>query len=327
MRDSEKAILHILTTLPFYKGGEDSTLIIGADNFLSCEARIYSPYSPLDTKSIQPHASEWQGAFKNILVIGTKQKQETAYFLALALKCAAQDACVIVALENNWGGKSLDKLFNEAFLTAHTASKHKSRVVWTVLPQDIAPEITHKWLEEGGLHQRPDGQWTQAGIFSWEKMDRGTSVFMKYFEAPLKGDGADFGCGCGDLSKFILENNQGVSTLHLLDIDSRAVTCAARNLNAYKEKINPICCNITQDPLPKNLDFIVMNPPFHTGKDQQITLGQAFITQAVKSLKAGGIVGVVANVHLPYEELLRENFRTVKTIAIEDGFKVMTAQK
>jgi len=327
MRDSEKAILHILNTLPFYQGGEHPTLIIGADNFLPQEARIYSPYSPLDTKSIQPQAPEWHGVFKNILVIGTKQKQETAYFLALALKCAALDACVVMALENDWGGKTLDKLFKAAGLPIHTESKHKSRVVWTVSPQNAAPEVIDKWVTDGGMHQRADGQWTQAGIFSWEKMDRGTSVFLKYFDAPLKGNGADFGCGCGDISKHILEINEEITTLHILDIDSRSVQCATRNLNAYKDKIKPACCNIVLDNLPKNLDFIVMNPPFHTGKDQKFTLGQAFITQAVQSLKKGGFVWVVANVHLPYEEIMRQNFSKVETIATEDGFKVITAQK
>jgi len=158
-------------------------------------------------------------------------------------------------------------------------------------------------------------------------MDRGTSVFLKYFDAPLKGNGADFGCGCGDISKHILEINEEITTLHILDIDSRSVQCATRNLNAYKDKIKPACCNIVLDNLPKNLDFIVMNPPFHTGKDQKFTLGQAFITQAVQSLKKGGFVWVVANVHLPYEEIMRQNFSKVETIATEDGFKVITAQK
>ena len=70
-----------------------------------------------------------------------------------------------------------------------------------------------------------------------------------------------------------------------------------------------------------------MNPPFHTGKTQMMSMGQAFITHAAKSLKAGGILVFVANTHLPYEAIVAENFSFHRILSENHGFKIIEAVK
>ena len=78
---------------------------------------------------------------------------------------------------------------------------------------------------------------------------------------------------------------------------------------------------------PQHYDFIVSNPPFHQGRADQPEIGCAFIVAAAAALRPAGCLWLVANRHLPYEQVLRENFRKVRTVAEEQGFKVIEAIK
>ena len=53
----------------------------------------------------------------------------------------------------------------------------------------------------------------------------------------------------------------------------------------------------------------------------------AFITAAGRMLRRSGTLYLVANRHMPYEEVLRAAFRSVKPLADEAGYKVFEARK
>ena len=75
------------------------------------------------------------------------------------------------------------------------------------------------------------------------------------------------------------------------------------------------------------LDFVIMNPPFHTGKKNDIGLGLNFIQNAAHHLRKGGVLMMVANVHLPYENHLKSLFSNFDIIAQKSGFKIIRAVK
>jgi len=77
------------------------------------------------------------------------------------------------------------------------------------------------------------------------------------------------------------------------------------------------------DGLPKKLDYVICNPPFHTGQDQDVALGQAIVAQGCRSLKRGGHFYMVANRKLPYEEVLVKHVRSHRTVIETQGFKIM----
>ena len=56
-------------------------------------------------------------------------------------------------------------------------------------------------------------------------------------------------------------------------------------------------------------------------------LGRSFIIKAAQSLKPGGQLRLVANNHLAYEELIKENFSHVTELTREQGFKIIEAVK
>ena len=72
----------------------------------------------------------------------------------------------------------------------------------------------------------------------------------------------------------------------------------------------------------RDLDFIVMNPPFHEGKKTDSDIGKQFIETASRSLRQGGQLWMVANAGLPYESVLGALFASHEKITEKNGFKV-----
>ena len=70
-----------------------------------------------------------------------------------------------------------------------------------------------------------------------------------------------------------------------------------------------------------------MNPPFHDSGVENRALGLDFIDKAAASLRKGGTCWLVANRHLPYEATLARNFREVRVVAEEIGYKIIEARK
>ncbi len=77
--------------------------------------------------------------------------------------------------------------------------------------------------------------------------------------------------------------------------------------------------------LPQRYDAIVSNPPFHQGRADLPELGRAFIASAADALLPDGRLLIVANRHLPYEATLDARFAEVRTLTMQEGFKVIEA--
>ena len=53
---------------------------------------------------------------------------------------------------------------------------------------------------------------TQPGIFGWDKIDQGSKLLINHISNDLYGHGADFGCGYGFLSDYLLKNNSKIKS-------------------------------------------------------------------------------------------------------------------
>jgi 16S rRNA (guanine1207-N2)-methyltransferase len=168
------------------------------------------------------------------------------------------------------------------------------------------------------------GLWSQPGVFSWDRADPGS---LRLIEAlpPLAGRGADLGCGIGLLAQAVLRS-PAVTALSCADIDRRAVECARHNLDEPRASV---AWADLRTPLEgvADLDFVVMNPPFHDGGAEDRALGQAFIATAATMLRKGGACWLVANRHLPYEAPLGAAFKAVTLRAEGGGYKIYEARK
>src|SRR5690606_17737542 len=161
--------------------------------------------------------------------------------------------------------------------------------------------------------------WSQPGVFAWDRVDAGTLLLAEHLP-PLKGAGADLGSGYGALATVALAS-PAVTALRLIDLDRRAVEAARRNVTDPRASFDWADARTAE--ANGDLDFVVMNPPFHDGGAEDRRLGQAFIRQAAAMLKKGGVLWLVANRHLPYEADITAAFKRSQPVADKGGYKVI----
>lgn len=287
---------------------------------LTCQQYFY-PYAA----SVGAEAEIPSGPFETVFLHTPKNIIETQYLMARALDTLEQGGTFFCAAANDAGGGRLEKLFAEAGLeNIQSASKNKARVVWAQKNKELNVAA---WKKSGEPQKVCDGTfWSQAGIFGWDKIDAGSALLAKHVKE-LQGHGADFGCGYGFLSDFVLKNFS-VKSLTCIDADYRAVQMCEKNLEGYDIKKKFLWDDLTKaSKYLSNLDFIVMNPPFHEGKSVDTDIGLAFIDTASRALHKGGHLWIVANSRLPYEETLEKLFFKTEKVFQGGGFKIFNATK
>lgn len=260
-----------------------------------------------------------------ITIHGTKQKEETYGLIAKTWQNADVGAQIEIIQPNDLGGKSLEKLIRSYFPNAQSESKKKSRFI-TIVKTNDTPEIIQEWIEHTklrfvdaiGFHSMP-------GLFGWNKIDVGSKLLAPYLEN-LRGIGADFGCGYGYLTHYILQQNPKITQLYAMDFDERAIEAGTKNITDDRAIIQQTDCSKKIVNLPP-LDFVVMNPPFHEHAREDRGLGQRFIETSSQHLKKHGVCWIVANKHLPYESTLNKSFHSHEKITEQNGFKIFKAVK
>jgi 16S rRNA (guanine1207-N2)-methyltransferase len=169
-----------------------------------------------------------------------------------------------------------------------------------------------------------DGFHTLPGTFSADGPDAGSILLAEALPAKMGGKIADLGAGWGYLAREIL-TRPGVKRLDLVEAEADALTCARRNVTDPRARFH--WADATTWRPETLLDAVVMNPPFHTGREADPALGAAFIRAARRMLAPSGSLWLVANRHLPYDPVLSEAFLEVKDIVKDGVFRVIHAQK
>lgn len=265
------------------------------------------------------------------IVFATKHKEETLYHMARAVSLLSEGGTLVVAAANDLGASSLEKRCAELLGGVRSFSKHKCRVFCgTKETARLDQALLASWLGAGELQPIPGTDLvSRPGVFSWNRIDLGSRLLAEYLPDDLTGRGADLGAGYGYLSRMLLARSRSVAELHLFEAEWKALEAARRNLAAFAHgvQLHFHWHDVTAGLPIDRLDFVVMNPPFHSGPEAEPGLGQAFIRAALASLKPGGRLYVVANRHLPYEKLVRTYAEHEKTLAEAGGYKVMEVRK
>jgi 16S rRNA (guanine1207-N2)-methyltransferase len=246
---------------------------------------------------------------------------ERRYVLALVLRALKPGAALVVMAPKDKGGARLKKELEGFGCAVEESARRHHRICHVERPAELT--AIDQAIAEGAPRLVPQLKlWSQPGVFSWDRIDPGTASLIGTLP-PLSGAGADLGCGVGVLAHAVL-TSPAVTRLHLIDIDRRAVDCARRNVDDPRAEI--AWADATAAPL-EGLDFVVMNPPFHEAGWETKALGQRFIQAAHQSLRKGGALWMVANLHLPYEGVLEPLFARVERREAGGPYKVFEARK
>ena len=285
---------------------------------IAAEARQFSPLCP----GAEALEAEPAGLLQNLAMLAPPGAIERRRTLALALRALAPGAPLLVMAPKDKGGGRLAKELADLGCPCVETAKRHHRICAAAAAGDAA--AIDAALEAGApLFLQPLGLWTQPGVFAWDRIDPGSALLLRHLPE-FSGRGADFGCGIGILAHKILRSPK-VTHLALVDIDRRAIELCRRNVDDSRVTLCWADARALGGLGP--LDFIAMNPPFHEGGAESRALGLDFIDKAAASLRKGGTCWLVANRHLPYEATLARNFREVRVVAEEVGYKIIEARK
>jgi 16S rRNA (guanine1207-N2)-methyltransferase len=107
------------------------------------------------------------------------------------------------------------------------------------------------------------------------------------------------------------------------------VSASALHLTQENTKLNSITdVKIVAADMLSGLDkydVIAVNPPFHVGISTTTAPTINMIINASEHLNKGGVLYLVANSHLGYGEILKQNFPSVEIISSSNTFTVYKA--
>ncbi len=170
-------------------------------------------------------------------------------------------------------------------------------------------------LIDGGFQTIP-------GLFSADAPDRGSVLLAQALPEKLGARVIDLGAGWGYLSRAILTRST-VTELDLVEAEQDALDCAQINIADSRARFHWADARSFKPQRPAHA--VVMNPPFHTGREVDPALGMAFLRAAASMLVPDGTLWLVANRHLPYHQTLSTLFRQVEDIGADPAFRLTRA--
>lgn len=254
------------------------------------------------------------GAYDAALVCLPRAKALARDLVARAARCAS---LVIVDGQKTDGIDSLLKECRKRIDLDGTISKAHGKLFWFSggdFTDWQAPETS----------EVAEGLVTRAGVFSADGIDPASQALAQALPEKLGRTVADLGAGWGYLSREILKRDT-VRNLYLVEADHLALDCA--RVNVTDDRASFHWADVRNWKPRAHMDTVVMNPPFHTGRSAEPSLGVAFIDAAAAMLTASGQLWMVANRHLPYEAALKARFGVVEEVTGDNRFKILHASR
>ncbi|EIL94266.1 class I SAM-dependent methyltransferase [Rhodanobacter spathiphylli] len=276
----------------------------------------------------EPAADE---KFSLVLLLPPRQRDEARALFARALQHVAAGGVLLAAMPNAEGAKSGEADLAKLAGPVQHQSKHKCRVFWSTLSADTVDRaVLAEWLALDAPREIMDGYISRPGLFAWDRIDRASALLAAHLPADLRGSVADLGGGYGYLSTQVIARCPRVQAIDLYEAEARALEPARLNLTRAKREAGrelavAVYWHDVTRGLAQRYDAIVSNPPFHQGRADLPELGRAFIVSAAEALQPDGRLLLVANRHLPYEAVLASRFHEVRTLVVQEGFKVIEA--
>ncbi len=290
------------------------------------QARICSEISPNQS-----------GPFDLIAIQLPKGRKLARRWLAESAIDLKEDGELYLAGSNDAGIQSVISdaadLFSAPLILAYKKGNRIARFKSNRQQRDLPT-----WSNEPGI--RPDSWYefsieihskryqisSLPGVFAYDHLDPGTQYLLDYLPVPLSGEVLDFGCGTGIIG--ITAASLGASRVDMVDLDLYATASAERNVNQNDIRVARVTTGVGLQPFfETKYDYILSNPPFHSGNRVNYLPAQEFIRDSQQLLRQKGELYLVANRFLQYEDLLQKYYSETICVAANNRYKVLRAMK
>ncbi len=181
------------------------------------------------------------------------------------------------------------------------------------------------WPLECGDHRHINIH-SYPGVFAHGRLDAGSALLLEALAGlPLSGKVLDFACGAGVIGCFIAARYEQ-SNVTFLDTSALALMACGETLSDNHLQ-GTLLASDGLSGAAHDFDVIVTNPPIHAGVRTNNRLGQQLLSGVYEHLRPGGRLIMVANIHLPYEKGLRQQFSRYHEIMSNTRYKVISASK
>lgn len=273
---------------------------------------------------MMPAAAQWSSRGYDVVQEVPSARFDAAVVFLPRSRQSAQDRVaraasvasrVLVDGQKTDGIDAMLKAVRARVAVAGSLSKAHGKIFWF----DAEGDSFADWRAEAA---RLDRRWhVVPGVFSADGVDPGSALLAKGLPERLGARVADLGAGWGYLAAAALARCTGLTELHLVEAQASALACARRNVADPRARFH--WADATCWAGARDLDAVIMNPPFHTGRDADTGLGRDFVAAAARLLRPGGMLWMVANRHLAYEQALRAGFADVTEIGGDNRYKLL----
>jgi len=255
-----------------------------------------------------------------ILCLPRSKAQARACVYDICTRCGTRGTGLVIVDGNKTDGiDSIYKDVRKRVTVLGQMTKAHGRIFWF----HAAPDDFTDW--QAPQAQKADGFHTVPGVFSADAIDPASQLLAETLPNKLGRHVVDLGAGWGYLSVMALKGDAAIESLDLVEADHHALACARQNVTDPRASFH---WADALDWAPSgHVDAVVMNPPFHTGRSADPSLGRGFIATAARILTPAGTLWMVANRHLPYEAAMAELFTDIQEIAGNTRFKVLRAAR
>ena len=256
-----------------------------------------------------------------------RQKALLKMLLACAAALLADNGTLWLAGENKAGIKSSGKWLKEYFSTVRKVDNARHCTLFEAAnPIKTGPFSSRSYRDSWQISEA-DCQLqivSYPGVFAHGRLDAGTSLLLQSLpELPIDNQVLDFGCGAGVIGASI-KCRYPSAQVSFLDTNALALKSCEETL-AANELQGTVLASSGLNELTGKFDWIVSNPPIHSGVKTDNHLGMTLLESLLQYLNPGAQLLLVANRHLPYENWLNERFTNVRELSTNDHFKVLLA--
>ena len=264
-----------------------------------------------------------------IIVNLPRQKALLSMLLDCASALLSENGVLWLAGENRAGIKSADKLLALHFSRVRKLDNARHCTLYeatSVVNRQPFNPVNYQQTWELDCHRSEINVVSFPGVFAHGRLDPGTALLLRaLMTMKLDGDVLDFACGAGVLGACIAANHKQ-STVTLLDTSALALKSSEATL-AANHLSGSVLASDGLSELNASFDVVVSNPPIHAGYKTDNQLGKRLLETVHEHINPGGMMVMVANIHLPYENWLSKTFRRFNELVADDNYKVIVAKK
>ncbi|WP_087024312.1 methyltransferase [Thaumasiovibrio subtropicus] len=223
------------------------------------------------------------------------------------------------------------RLFEQKLGETHTSlAVKKSRLIFC-RPNSHRP--SNPSTEQATIWSVPEYNFTlfnHVNVFAGEKLDIGARFFLEHLpQDPAAEHIIDLGCGNGVIGLQCARLNPD-ARVTCVDESDMAVASARENADrnlTNPDQLNAMMNNCLTGMQPETADWVVCNPPFHQQNTITDHIAWQMFCDAKHVLKMKGKLRIIGNRHLGYHVKLKRLFGNVTTIASNNKFVILEAEK